>query len=340
MKFRLVHLLIPLVLVWVSYAQTYYSSLFAGKEQFSWIVIFVESLVFVLLWMVAFYFIRRRDRQGRPFNVSFILCLIIGLALLHLSTYMGLKQLAIYAFNQDDYIKLIHIIVILTEGLLIASIIGSIQYYLFFQAKWLQEKVVAADLAKANSKAQLNALQTQVSPHFLFNNLNTLQSLIDHKNEKAQDFLLELSDLYRYLLEKKDTEIVSLREELDIARKFGFLMHNRYGDNFNCTFQIDESLLDTRYIPPFSLQLLLENVVKHNRIDDQYPLTCYIYTEGESIIVKNRKSPKSTTYPSNKIGLSNLQERYSLLSNQQIEIQDEEQQFMVELPLLKIEHHH
>lgn len=183
-----------------------------------------------------------------------------------------------------------------------------------------------------NIRNRYEALKNQLDPHFLFNSLNALNGLIGMDDEKAHRYLQKLSQTFRYTIQNK--EITELNEELKLVDAYYYLMKIRYGDNLTMNVNIDE-----RYrswlILPVSLQLLVENAIKHNTINDKYPLIIQIETMKEgTITVTNNKNPKLTENgTSSGIGLSNLAERFILIFNKEIKIENREDSFCVELPL-------
>lgn len=182
-------------------------------------------------------------------------------------------------------------------------------------------------LVTENLRTRYEVLKNQMNPHFLFNSLNTLQSLIETDKDKAQDYVQELSRVLRYSLQNQ--EVVSLQEELNLANSFCALMKIRYGDNINFSFDINENVLKHEIIP-LSLQVLIENAIKHNVISDKQPLTINIATDEDgNIMVVNKKQPKMNPAPGNGIGLANLSERYSLKWSRDIDILNDDEYFKV-----------
>ncbi len=328
--------LIPFVLVWISYANMYFSSFFSGREHFSWEVIFVDSLILLLLWGITHLAIKKRSEKGKHLSIIFFIFLLLVLTLLNLVFYLAHKQYLIVWYELTGSLSWLHVIINVSSGLMTSFVIVSVQYFLFYQEQFTQASMTAANLEKENSKAHLNALQTQVNPHFLFNNLNTLQSLINSDNTNAQNFLIELSQLYRYLLNKKDMEVVPLSEEIVVAKKFNYLIQQRFGSNYQCEIKISDAEKNNFYLPPFTLQMLLENVIKHNRIDDEHLVTCTIKSSNGNLEISNNLMPKNSAYESNNIGLENLRKRYKILSDKEISIFKDENKFVVTVPLLQI----
>ena len=191
-------------------------------------------------------------------------------------------------------------------------------------------------LVAENLITRYEALKSQLNPHFLFNSLNTLQSLIEMDKEKAMDYVQELSKVLRYSLQNQ--EVVTLEEEYRLATSFCKLMEKRYGDNLEINFDIDERLMGYQIIP-LSLQVLLENAIKHNVISDKQPLAINItsdYKEGK-IMVNNMIQPKIDKSAGSGIGLANLSERYRLKWNTDIEIINNNVEFCVIIKLKEID---
>jgi len=209
-------------------------------------------------------------------------------------------------------------------GILIGILLGK----KFYEAQLsLQEK------EKEKRESELRLLKSQVDPHFLFNNLNTIDSLIDTKPDIAKTYLNKLSQLYRYLIRTKDDEVVPIEDELTFAKNYIYLLEQRYGQAY--TFEINiTGDLDTMLIPPGALQTLLENVVKHNHGDNSAPIHTAITIQPNEITVSNNINLKKTKRESYGIGLSNLKSRYKLLSDDPMKI-NSGQQFTVSLPNLK-----
>tara|TARA_R110002074_G_scaffold402134_1_gene603910 strand:- start:11493 stop:12527 length:1035 start_codon:yes stop_codon:yes gene_type:complete len=209
---------------------------------------------------------------------------------------------------------------------------------LFFIARLLRVSADKQDsrienehLKQQNLENELSALKNQIDPHFLFNSLNSLTSLI-RENEKATQFVKKLSYMYRYILQSSDTNLVHVREELKFLESYSYLMETRYRDRLNIEVNIDSLLLE-RELPPLALQSLVENSVKHNEISSTNPLTVKVYSEGESIFIENPIRSRSTLAEGTGTGLINLKKRYDLLLKHKIKVSTDNDIFKVELPL-------
>jgi sensor histidine kinase YesM len=212
--------------------------------------------------------------------------------------------------------------------------LGCISYFYFSTLTEIRENLSAAQLAQ--SEMELKILQQKVDPHFLFNNLNVLSSLIDLDPNAANEFLDKLAKLYRYILHTQNAEVVSLGEELDFAKDYVYLLQKRFGAAYEFKWQVMPADANGLMIVPTALQSLLENVVKHNAGSGKDPLRVEIRIEDNQLTVSNKISPKEKSNQASGTGLQNLIDRYALLTDRRIEIGKEEQTFTVKLPLLEI----
>lgn len=188
---------------------------------------------------------------------------------------------------------------------------------------------------KLKVQAQLDALKSQIDPHFIFNSLNTLSYLISQNQEKAKLFNDTLAKVYRYILLNKEKDLIQLKEEIEFASNYFYLLKIRYQTGLSMIIKMDNVSVDDYLIPPLSLQALIENAIKHNHFSEKHPLGIEITISEETITVINQKNIKKFDIQSSKIGLSNLSERYSLIVNKDITIKQTPEYFTVLLPILK-----
>ena len=203
-----------------------------------------------------------------------------------------------------------------------------------FSRDWIINAQEITLLRAERTEAQLNALKSQIDPHFLFNNLNTLDDLIDRDQAVAREYVRKLASLYRYLAANLEENVLSLQAEWQFIKDYIFLLETRFGDSYR--FQLENELddLNSYLIPTAALQVLVENVVKHNQGQPDDPLIVYLKVGSQGIKVEHQKRPKRIATKGLGTGLKNLAARYALLSEQEIQIVDADH-FMVRLPLIK-----
>ena len=192
-------------------------------------------------------------------------------------------------------------------------------------------------LERARAEAELEALKNQVDPHFIFNSLNTLSHLIEDKPDKAKLFNDNLAEIYRYILQNKARDLVLLKEEVEFVKHYFALLRIRFEDAVQMQIDVKDEDAEQYLIPPISLQILVENAIKHNEFTDQNPLKIQIHLENQALSVRNEVRKKQLRKPSSGIGLKNLDERYQLITSKKMTIAGKESEFVVGLPVLKIE---
>jgi two-component system, LytTR family, sensor kinase len=225
--------------------------------------------------------------------------------------------------------NIIFLIITVNITLLINAIMVANEFFIHWRKSTLEKE----ELKRITVSAEFESLKNQVNPHFLFNALNTLASLIEEEPQVASRFVQKLSSVYRYLLSQKDKELVSLGEELEFLKSYIFLYQIRFGENFKVIIDIDQQWLH-KEIVTLSLQMLLENAVKHNIISKEKPLTVKIHIKGQKLCVCNNLQVKTILTESNGIGLKNIQSRYAIISNEEVEVSMSENMFLVCVPLI------
>jgi sensor histidine kinase YesM len=197
-------------------------------------------------------------------------------------------------------------------------------------------KQEAENLEKELSQIRFEVLKSQINPHFMFNSLNVLSGLIDSDVKKAQQFIDEFSHVYRYVLETIEQPVIKLEKELDFMRSYLFLQQIRYGEMLSYSVSIPAHLLK-KVLPPLSLQVVLENAIKHNIINKSKPLNIAIYNENTFLVVKNNIQPKISSGNSTGLGLRNLVKRYALISRFVPVFSIENNNYIAKLPLINTE---
>jgi hypothetical protein len=196
--------------------------------------------------------------------------------------------------------------------------------------------VRVAELERTRAEAELEALRAQVDPHFLFNCLNALGHLVEEDPVRARAFTDRLARVYRYILASHGRSLVLLREEVAFLNDYVGLLTVRFGDALRVRIDAAPELGDRRLLPPISLQLLVENAVKHNELSAEAPLDVHLSVEGERIVVRNPKSPKRDRGASAQVGLKNLGERCRRLAERDLDVREDDATFAVGLPLLPV----
>jgi tetratricopeptide (TPR) repeat protein len=206
---------------------------------------------------------------------------------------------------------------------------------LYFQRNAERLKTRTRELEKQQLINEISLLRTQVNPHFLFNSLSILSSLVRVDPGLSERFIDQLAKSYRYILEQSEQPLVTLRTELGFIESYAFLLRIRFENKFNLDIRIPDDMLDKYKIAPLTLQLLIENAVKHNRMSVQEPLVVHVGVNAEGMLeVSNKLQPRTSSSPSTGIGLRNIQNRYGLLTRQPVIAGETAGTFVVQIPLL------
>ena len=204
---------------------------------------------------------------------------------------------------------------------------------LYFYKAYNENKVKEQKIIAGTASAKFESLKNQIDPHFLFNSLNVLSSLIEENPDNAQRFTISLSKIYRYVLEQKDKELVSVEEELAFAKTYMDLLKMRFENSL--FYEMPTSFINPEAkVVPLSLQLLLENTVKHNVVSEQRPLHIRIYVEGDYLAVQNDYQKKEVLQDRQGVGLQNIVNRYGIITNRKVLIAQNEKTFTVKIPIL------
>lgn len=218
-------------------------------------------------------------------------------------------------------------------ALIIAVLVSAILHAFYFYKALQDTKVKEQKIIAGTASARFDALKNQLDPHFLFNSLNVLTSLIEEDPHQAQKFTTSLSKVYRYVLEQKNKDLVSVADELAFAKTYIKLLKMRFEDSI--VLDIPEVVHNPEAkIVPLSLQLLLENTVKHNVVMASRPLHIEIFEEDGCLVVRNTIQKKQVVSKGSGVGLQNIKERYAILTDRYVSIDEEEGDFVVRLPML------
>ncbi|PKG51970.1 sensor histidine kinase [Olleya sp. 1-3] len=206
---------------------------------------------------------------------------------------------------------------------------------ILFTKKFYEGRNEIINIEKQQKENELKLLRSQLDPHFLFNNLNTLDSLIDSNTEKAKEYINRLSLIYRYLIKTKDAEVMELSEEIKLAENYIFLIKTRFENDYDFKIEIRTDLSD-KFIPTGAIQALLENVVKHNKPQNNKAIEATILIEENTLKVINTKSTLVSKNESFGTGLKNLKARYKLLSDKEVTIINTEKAHIISIPIINL----
>lgn len=206
-------------------------------------------------------------------------------------------------------------------------------HLIYFYQAYNKEKIKEQKIIASTANAKFETLKNQIDPHFLFNSLNVLSSLIEENPDLAQRFTTSLSKVYRYVLEQKNKELVTVQEELAFAKTYMNLLKMRFENSISYELPQDFDNQEAKVVP-LSLQLLLENCIKHNIVSTQKPLHIKIYIEGNTLVIENNLQKKEVLQDRKGVGLQNIVDRYALLSERKVTVEENTNVFKVKIPIL------
>jgi hypothetical protein len=288
------------------------------------IIIFWESLRLVNYWLDKVYPFER-NITGRII-VQLVFGAIIGILVRYIVYRWGEPHLP---FHLDS------LFIAATWALYVFLPVGvNLGFFtIYFIDRWKDSLVYAERLEREKSQVQFDNLKNQLNPHFLFNALTSLNSLIFENQQLASDFLQQLSKVYRYVLQNKEKNFVLLSTELEFIDHYVKLLETRFAAALKIKFTIDTPALE-KAIVPVSLQILIENATKHNVVDKEKPLTIEILTVGDYLVVSNNLQPRKKVETSNKQGLENLKSLYKFLTEKPVIVELTDDRFYVKIPLI------
>ena len=302
---------------------------------------FSAFTLFMLTWETNDWLIRKQVKfhpgEGLDLKNSIrilVINLLIVLPAAAFIYYIGIFMLDDYFQTRLDDKWLQFRIDFFRAALLgFAVIVFNLFYHSVRQKKALQQKM--QDLQKEVVTSKYKSLKSQISPHFLFNSLNTLTSLMYEDRDLASDFVTRLASSYRYILDNREEDLVSLEKEMNFLDSFIFMMNVRHEQAIRIKTDIHHDALKS-LIPTLSLQMLVENALKHNYYSKERPLEIEIFTAGTiGIVVRNNLQKRDLNEDSTKLGLQNIRKRYSFYTNQEVTVDEDDQFFTVTMPLLR-----
>jgi hypothetical protein len=237
-------------------------------------------------------------------------------------------------FGYDEVMFRQTVIVGVIFSLLITAVFAA-EYFFY---RWNDAKLKSLEMEQLTTQAQLDALKLQLDPHFLFNNLSIVTALIEDRPPTAVSYIAKLSSIYRYMLTNRTQNVIPLTEELEFIKAYLFLYQIRYGNGISVCIE-EAGAAALAGLPPLTLQLLIENAIKHNVFSTDSPLNIRIYfPDGKSLVVENNKMSKAEHEPGTNMGLKNIEERYRLMNTPAPVITDDDHFFRVEIPLINLNH--
>jgi hypothetical protein len=279
----------------------------------------------ILLWesilLSARYLEKKFPIASRPYE-RFLLQM--------LSTYLIILLASLlYQPDVSDLLRIVGYV----SYFLVAAVLNLIYFAITYFFKWKDNLVSLANMRREQTEVKYDALKNQLNPHFLFNAFTSLNSLIFDNQQLASDFLQQLSKVYRYVLQTKEKGTVSLSTELDFVDNYMFLIKTRFGSGIDFFINLSQES-KAKEIVPVTLQILIENAVKHNIISSSSPLTISITEQDSYLIMENNVSKKAQAEANNKQGLENLKALYHYLIDKPIEVTETDEVFTVKIPLL------
>ena len=305
--------------------------------------IYIVYTVFVVLaiWEVFDFTIKRLNAQNRDLsNYRNLLYLILMLTLVSIPMVLVSIYFSEYHIKpnfQDECVVYISsfqsFIVMSFQGQVLGWLIIAGELFRIYHDQAKQRERDKALMQKELLQSQYVNLKNQVNPHFLFNSFSVLQSLIDTRPEEASKFLSRLSKMYRHILDNRGESMSSVKKELEVLDLYLYLLKIRHEDSFEVTIDIPQDFHQS-YIPTLSLQMLIENAVKHNQFSSVEPLHVSLYMDQGYLVVKNKVKKKGAVESSTKLGLENIRSQYELQTRQSVIVTEDEQFFTVKLPIL------
>jgi sensor histidine kinase YesM len=329
----IIGVLLPPVIVLMNY--WIFGNRYFTEAGVFWLSTAITSIVAIISWLlqivVAVHLQRKYPRYSDTVKrLAIALSLYILLTSFTISIVFWAYDFVHFFNYQLDWGRLMWAII---TGMVVDVLAASFHEAAAFYERWKKAAILTEQLKRENLQTQLESLKAQVNPHFLFNSLNSLSSLISEDSAKAEKFLDELSKVYRYLLRNNEDDLTTLSEELQFIRSYAHLLQTRYCESLQMLVNIHPKYHEHR-LPPLTLQMLVENAVKHNRMMKECPLRIMLRTENGNLIVVNNLQRKVRQVSSNRVGLGNITKKYKLLGQPDIVVKETQKEFAVIIPLI------
>lgn len=287
------------------------------------VICFVVIWIF-MYWLIPNYLVNRT----RYFQFAFFGLLILIIA--------GIIEIAAgFWSGGNDWSKFPKWYNLILNGLFTGADNMGLTFGLLLTKKFYESQTQMVKIEKRQKENELKLLRSQLDPHFLFNNLNTLDALIDRDAEKAKEYINRLSLIYRYLIQTKDAEVMELSEEMNLAENYIFLIQTRFGNDYDFHVSKNTDFSD-KFLPTGAVQALLENVAKHNKASGENTIQISIDIDEDWLTVTNQKSKLEENQDSLGTGLKNLKARYRLLSEEIPKIVESETEYKISIPIIKL----
>ncbi|QHV96881.1 sensor histidine kinase [Spirosoma endbachense] len=295
----------------------------------------ITCLFSLFVWYYNLYTLPKHYSQYGNRTISYyrlLSSLFVGMVVM--LGLASLQQLLLAHINFGPVMLMVEV-----RGILINLVFYMLLHLLYQNYRNQQVNIELERTTADNLGAQYELLKQQINPHFLFNSLNTLKVMVESGDKNSVDFILKLANFYRFTLESRKLDLIHLSEELEIVEAYNFLLKARFEEGFIFTKTIDEQYLNT-LIPPFTLQLLIENCIKHNIVSLERPLHIKLYTENDTLVIENQLQLKRSEESSLGVGLQNIKQRYNHLLDRKIEVISLDNTFKIKLPIIHEHHHH
>jgi len=301
--------------------------------EFNIILFFVSFFMISLTWEFL-NFVNNRLNKVLPFERNISQRILVQLSIG--AVFALIVRYGIYKFGEPNLeFKLDSLFMASTWVLYVLTSVGinTIFFLKYFINRWKESIRQTERLEKEKTQVQFDNLKNQLNPHFLFNALTSLNSLITENQQLASQFLQHMSKVYRYVLQNKEKNFVSLQTELDFIKNYVFLAETRFGGALKIKFEISEQAYE-QAIVPVTLQILIENALKHNIVDHEMPLYIDVFTSGDYLVISNNLQKRKTVETSNKLGLENLKSLYKFLTDRPVIVEELQDRFNVKVPLI------
>ncbi|MGB5820573.1 MAG: histidine kinase [Saonia sp.] len=265
----------------------------------------------------------------------FLSSVLLG-TLIYTLLFYGFKWIDHFLFySEPPFLQ--HMVAAGLIGLILSIIFGLFLLILHWKDRYYGSYIRNEAFEKEIVTTNLNMLRNQLDPHFMFNNFNTLYYLIEEDPNLAKRFLNNVSGIYRHILQHTEGHLIPVKEEFIVVKQYLEVLQERYRNGLKIQYEVADIHLEGRYIPPLALQELVENVFKHNQINEEKPLTLCFVSSSETLALYNSVRPKIDV-DSHKTGLQNVIQRYSLLTKAKVHIEESTAKFSVTIPLIDMDH--